>query len=229
MKQLIKKFYFPSGSSRKVFFGPYRGLVFNISNKRDRISIFYKYYEKEISLYLKSIIKQNMQIIDVGAHYGIHVLFIWKLMKGTGNIYAFEPWEENYNLLSKNIESNNAKNIIAVPKAVSSSVKKVRLVEGSGTGEHHIGEVGNESLNSTETVILDNFFVMYNIIPNLILIDVEGHETEVLIGGSKSIKKSKPILIIEHHNQVEKVVHKIKELGYSKYKNMGRHIITLNE
>src|SRR3954451_17433365 len=54
---------------------------------------------------------QNARIIDCGAHIGLSVLY-FKKISPTSFITAFEPDEQNFNLLKQNIQSFQLKNII---------------------------------------------------------------------------------------------------------------------
>jgi hypothetical protein len=57
---------------------------------------------------------------------------------------------------------------------------------------------------------------IYTGIPSIMKIDVEGHELQVLKGATDTIKKHKPVLLIEIHGFSEdNDVHRyIKSLGY---------------
>ena len=67
---------------------------------------------------------------------------------------------------------------------------------------------------------LDNFFLK----PNFIKIDIEGHEYECILGSIKTIKKSKPILLIEYNPKINKKIHNIlKKIGYKTYYYDGKN------
>jgi hypothetical protein len=57
---------------------------------------------------------------------------------------------------------------------------------------------------------------IYTGVPSFVKIDVEGHELQVLKGAEETIKKHKPVLLVEIGNFSEDhEVHKcIKSLGY---------------
>jgi FkbM family methyltransferase len=91
-------------------------------------------------------------------------------------------------------------------------------------------EIDNKEDNETETIIyevktdtLDNFTREKNILPDLIKIDVEGHELSVLKGAENFISEHHPTLIIEieqrHHKNtnIESVFESFKVKGYQCY------------
>jgi FkbM family methyltransferase len=76
-----------------------------------------------------------------------------------------------------------------------------------------------ESFN-VESKQLDSFNFTNKI--SFIKIDVEGHETEVIKGSEKTIKKNKPILLVEIEEQytqkkVEDTLKYINSLGYNSF------------
>ena len=59
------------------------------------------------------IIKENDIIIDVGAHVGFFSIYAAK-KASKGMVYAFEPSQESFRNLQRNIKLNNLDNVIAV-------------------------------------------------------------------------------------------------------------------
>ena len=58
---------------------------------------------------------------------------------------------------------------------------------------------------------------MYHGIPSIIKIDVEGHELNVLKGAVNTIKKHKPMILIEIHQfENSEIPEFIESLGYDK-------------
>src|SRR3989344_3638747 len=49
-------------------------------------------------------------VLDIGANYGNFTLYA-ALKAKKGKIYSFEPLEENFNLLKKNVSINNLSNV----------------------------------------------------------------------------------------------------------------------
>ncbi|MBU3925958.1 FkbM family methyltransferase, partial [Patescibacteria group bacterium] len=168
----------------------------------------------EIDL-LKKILKPGMIFVDIGANIGYFSLVSAKLVGDQGQVYAFEPDPDNFNLLEKNIKANNYKNIIAVNKAVSNKSGKARLyLEPDNLCAHSLVAKNDNKFVEVETVILDEFLKDKKI--DVIKIDVEGFEPVVLEGMKNIIKNNDKISII-----TEFYPEAIKKAGYSpeKYKN----------
>ena len=62
--------------------------------------------------------------------------------------------------------------------------------------------------------------------PNLIKIDTEGSEYNVLLTSKRTIKKNKPIIIVEYnHGNFEKVLKLMKFYGYSAFSYNKKFVI----
>jgi predicted O-methyltransferase YrrM len=106
-KGLARTVWFRDGTRRRCLAGPYAGLVFEIGPQMQmRMIVFYAAYEPEVSELLRRIVRPGMVLYDVGAHVGIHALYMAKLLKRSGSVYAFEAWPENYAVLERNIAHN---------------------------------------------------------------------------------------------------------------------------
>ena len=168
--------------------------------------------EPGISKLVKNIAKEldvhNDQgcFFDVGANVG---LYSWKVNNicPYRKILAFEPDPENIKLLQKTLSAANLLNLEIYKCALSNEVSKVLFFQDtltSATGciagkgmpwvEQYLESYANEIRVKTKT--LDSVVSDGNN-PSLIKIDVEGHEFEVLEGGTDTLTHVKPLLIIE--------------------------------
>jgi len=162
-------------------------------------------YEEDVTKLVKTIISKFGLFINIGANFGYYSLI--SLSRGVKTI-CFEPIYSNYKILLKNININSFHyNSELYPFALSSSngIKKI-YGGGSGASIDNKWEIPDENYfdliyTSTIDTIISN---RYNRQKHLYLIDVEGHELEVLEGAFKSLSnKNYPVLIIEivnfHH------------------------------
>jgi len=77
----------------------------------------YKEREKFATERLKSFIKEDDIIVEIGANIGYYVLLENKLAR-KGKIFALEPMPFSRKLLTMNVKLNNAKNIEIFPFAI---------------------------------------------------------------------------------------------------------------
>tara|TARA_B100000287_G_scaffold306447_1_gene289584 strand:+ start:2682 stop:3650 length:969 start_codon:yes stop_codon:yes gene_type:complete len=193
-----------------------------------RSLILFETRENDKQYILESIIKKKMNIFDIGSNIGYYTIFLKK--KIDGSLLAIEPSIENLTLCKKNLKINkiNTKKIFFLNAAVSNqnSLKKLYIArqtnlhtlnpEGSAK-DHLIGEVRKIKTYSVYSLAQKYFK------PDLIRMDVEGHECEIISGMLKYIKSNffKPHICFEPHissyskkNNFAKILKELFKLGY---------------
>jgi FkbM family methyltransferase len=150
-------------------------------------------------------IKQGDVVVDLGANIGYFALLASRLIGNEGKVYSFEPEPNNYNLMVKNIELNDYKNIVSEQMAVSNinGISKFYIANaevGAHTlREHHansyfMSNEGGDYIN-TPTITLDEYFRNKKL-PDFIKMDIEGAEMLALMGMDKIIQTNKDLKII---------------------------------
>jgi len=174
--------------------------------------------------FIKNFARRNRTAIDVGAYNGLFLLYLAEIFK---SVYAFEPVEELYRILSR-LKLKNAR---VLNVAVSSTNENLQLrvpMDGSYARYTEASLVDRGAVNdaSIKTVpvscrTLDSFDI---IDCDFIKIDVEGHELDVLKGGFKTIERNLPALLIEIEQRWQKENRSISEtfgflesMGYRGY------------
>lgn len=179
-------------------------------------------------LLLEFFLTKNSVFFDIGTNKGEYAYYAEKLMNPK-NIYLFEP-EKKLNKQLQSIFSNCNVNNLALSDNKGMHQFKIPIINGVVDNCLSSLEVDNKEDNETEAIIyevntdtLDNFTKEKNIIPDVIKIDVEGHELAVLKGAENFISKHHPTLIIEieqrHHKDIdiETVFDSFKQKGYHCY------------
>ncbi len=128
--------------------------------------------------------------VDVGASFGCFTCFA--LVLGA-DVLAFEPSSDGHRILAENVKLNNWQD--------RCTIHKVALYDGVSLPDNWIAEVFGIHYPATDVQFksLDE----YNI-PRIdkMKIDVEGSELAVLRGGLETIRRCKPMLLIEDHDGV---------------------------
>lgn len=179
-------------------------------------------------LILEYFLNKNSVFFDIGTNKGEYAYYAEKLMNPK-NIYLFEP-EKKLNKQLQAIFGNCQVFDLALSDNKGKHQFKIPLINGVADNCLSSLEVENKEDNETEAIIyevktdtLDNFTKEKNIIPDVIKIDVEGHELSVLKGAENFINKNHPTLIIEieqrHHKDIniESVFESFKQKGYNCY------------
>ena len=169
--------------------------------------------EKASTEYIKSILKPDWTVIDIGANLGYYALLEAKLTK---SVYAIEPIKISFDTLNKSIKINNYKNIKAYNLAIG-NVNRVsdisvsnrynwsNMVDFDLLVDAH-KKTFKESFKETQkiqTLTLDDFIRQNNIEKiDFIRMDVEGYEVEIVEGMNKvfDLMSVGSYLTIEFHS-----------------------------
>ena len=186
--------------------------------------------EEDQKLILNKILKANMNVFDIGANIGYYVLIENQILKSTGKILAIEPNKENVELLKRNIMLNKIekKRIYIEESGVSNkSVKQTfYLAKHSNLHTFHPKGSAKKFLSgntiNVKTVTISELSKKY-FKPDLIRLDVEGHEVEILQSLIKDVRNNNlnPLICFEPHiscynksHDITPVLSKLFGLGY---------------
>ena len=162
--------------------------------------------------------------LDIGANVGLYTWEVGKICPHRKTL-AFEPDPENIKLLDQTVRESDLQNLTIWKCALSNQKGEVSFFQDSltsatgcvaGKDKPWVEQYLNSSVNEirVKTNTLDSV-VSKDKDPSLIKIDVEGHEFEVLQGGTNILTKIKPLLIIESFPPKQRTVLSIlQELGY---------------
>jgi len=165
-------------------------------------------------LFLQKIVfKKGIVVYDIGGYVGVYSLFFSQVVSPTGKVITFEPNPINYNEIKRNLLINNVKNVSVLSIGIGSKKDVLEFVvnpifQSRGTFSREVQkEYKRKSISDSFLVnvnTIDNLIRNNNIPePNFVKIDVEGYETEVIIGMKNTIERYKPALYIEIHSLVE--------------------------
>lgn len=188
---------------------------------------FLDYYDKPGILFLKKYLHTDDVFVDVGANVGAFTLMAANKVGNNGKIIAFEPVSKVYEQLKYNIQLNNLHQVKIEKKALYNETTELNFVisANSNLGMSSIFE-HDEKNGQTEIVqaIKGDEYFSNNPIPkmDLIKMDIEGAEYFALQGLKETLKKYKPIILIEisepilHNNHLKKeqLISFFEELQY---------------
>jgi FkbM family methyltransferase len=169
--------------------------------------------------YVKRIFnpKKGEIVFDVGAHIGTYTLRTAKMVGRRGLVVSFEPDEDNFHLLQKNVEINGFKNVLLIKAALGKN-DEVRLfymaidpLFSSFLSYRSLVDVREE--RKVQVMTLDRIVQKLKLTHiDWIKIDVEGSEMDVLEGGEKSLKNLVRRVIIETDS--EKVLRFLRQRNF---------------
>lgn len=162
-------------------------------------------YEPNEMYAAANILRPGMSFVDVGANEGLFTLLASAVVGSSGAVHAFEPSPRERSRLESNIELNGLTNVHVHPVALGSEqqIGSLRVSNQEHPGQSTLGgfsyretaevysvEVPVETLDHVvESERIDRI--------DLIKIDVEGSETAVLRGARESVRRFRPMIIVE--------------------------------
>ncbi len=159
--------------------------------------------EKNLPELIMPYVKGKGCCITAGAHTGVYA---YQYARIFDKVFAIEPHPTNFYCLAQNVVEEN---VIKLQTCLSNERKMV------GLHTEYIGNSGGYYIvegSSCMTMMIDDIPLE----PDLIHLDVEGHEFEALHGGLIKLIKGSPTIVIETipTYSTEKAEKLLASLGY---------------
>lgn len=178
-------------------------------------------YEAEMEWFLDQL-KPGQTFLDVGANIGIYSLHASRRLGPEGNIHAFEPTPETFNMLTANISNNRLSNIRTSAKALADKSGILYLVAdgrpASNSTSFHADR--DSGLRQIEAITLDEYRDSNSGMKvDFIKVDIEGGERAFFEGGKRTLSEDKPLILFEsEHTGPDFPERKLlRDIGYLLY------------
>lgn len=177
-------------------------------------------YEAEVQSVIVREVGQGHIVYDIGAHIGFFSLLFSIMVGSQGEVHCFEPLPENVEILRRQLGINQFERVVTVvSSAVTSETGSVSFYvnASSSMGTVILDPQKQARRIRVNAIRLDDYIDRGSPPPHLIKMDIEGGETEAVLGMSQTLKTKRPRIIIEFHSdQAKSEVWKIlRPLGYS--------------
>jgi FkbM family methyltransferase len=139
-----------------------------------------------------SHVKENDTVIDIGAFIGDHTIAYAKKVGLEGKVIAFEPNQSSFECLEYNMKGFD--NVELRKEGVSDSLHNISLTDVPTNAGMAYAEKSKKGIKcvSIDSLNLEKL--------DFIKIDAEGYEHNILNGAIETIKRLKPIMVIEINN-----------------------------
>ena len=188
-------------------------------------------YEK--ILYL-SHVKKGHTVFDIGANAGNFTILFSNIVGKKGKVFSFEAVPKTFEYLSRKVESLKIQNVILENLAVGDKQGNFNIyTPGNDSGQSSLmiqnrGSWKNSDIQKVtcSMVTLDKFIKKNNIERlDFIKCDIEGAELMALKGGSKSLIKFRPRVLLEINSDWTKafdytpkeILKYLHEIGYNSF------------
>ena len=185
----------PHSSEALPCHGPLQGFKMSTDWARYR-GYIYGNWEPVATQAILSHAKRGMCAFDIGAHLGYYSLLLAKCVGPVGRVVSFEASPVNFSTLQRNISINNLDNVELINLAVYSKSGMIGMSVSptdTASGDWSISRRVNGDSIQVETISLDQFCEVNQVLPDFLKIDVEGAEHDVLMGGRETIGRSQPM------------------------------------
>lgn len=187
--------------------------------------------ELEHKYLLERIAVEGMTVFDIGANIGYYAIMESRLVGRSGTIVAIEPSPSNIELLQRNLALNGVENVKVITGGVSDKDgdRRLFLSAQSNLNTFHPPESGDYALTEGRTISVKTTTVPQLMSqfgrPELIRMDVEGHEVEILGGMIEAVEEGllSPTIIFEVHRNRYSVDHNM-EVVLRRYFAAGYHV-----
>jgi FkbM family methyltransferase len=165
---------------------------------------------------LPHIYKPGTDLLDIGGNIGYNAL----MYSDYGPVHTFDPLF--HPIISKNVNQNQLRNPITVhPYGLSSKECRAEIAV-PWRGQDGLCNYGGTSLKGFENSIhrqeidLKRLDDVYDGIPSVMKLDIEGHEFEALKGAERTIASHRPAMYIEWFEPMrDSEIHNfLKKYGY---------------
>ena len=164
-------------------------------------------------------------VLDCGAHWGVYAVRSARQVGTSGRVFAFEPEQKPFDLLSRNIALNELNNATPITVALSNKPGVAEFSTSSKTGGHFVPDPELPGMfpaittvtvpcSTIDALVFDDLGLER---VDSIKMDVEGHEVAALEGALEVIRKFVPRLVIcvYHHGDRDKYLIKRSVEGFS--------------
>jgi len=162
---------------------------------------WYGYYEKTLGDLVKKILQPGDVFLDIGANIGYFSLLAAN-KEPTSKIISFEPVENLFQKLEKNISINNIRNITGLQVAIGeiNEEKELFISAPDNLGMSSFQQPENYSgrKEKIRVINIDHWFKTARLSRvDLIKLDIEGSELAALKGMREVLQNFKPMVIVE--------------------------------
>lgn len=147
----------------------------------------------------------GMQLLDLGAHWGIFSLTALHYGGPGARTICVEPSAPAARILKANLRLNNAAERARLIEAAAGSHSGTldMLTTGAGGADYYV--VPSDRRSDTiqvPQVSASDIYRQYHFKPTHLKIDVEGYEAEVLTGAAECIQHCHPLIFLELHGEL---------------------------
>jgi FkbM family methyltransferase len=192
---------------------------------------FYGIAEAGTSALVRRLLTPGSIMMDVGANAGYYSLLAYDGLGSEVTVHAFEPNPALVDAFRTSVHISGADDTIRVNQTACGSTRGVAQLWMSNTPEqyafatleHHLAWSDQWRSFDVDVIDLDSYCEEHDIVPDLIKMDIEGHEIEGIKGMTSLLERGRPTYficeVVEGHNRPDPatIIAMLSEFGYRCY------------
>lgn len=155
--------------------------------------------------FFRSLLKPGMVVLDAGANEGLYSILAARAVGPSGVVVAVEPSPREFRRIYANLELNRLSNVRVVPRGLldSPGAAVLHAADATHSGHNTFGRFVYESVGGVEdtevqVTTVDDLLREQGLDRlDVIKIDVEGAEARLLRGAVGTLKRHRPLIIME--------------------------------
>jgi len=200
----------------------------------------YRWLEPHSTNFVKQTVKPGMTCIDVGAKIGWYAMICSLLAKEKGSVFAVEPLRAHFG----GLEANGIQLLQEFPDSAIIQPKHIALSDKVETRNIKVAGIKGFTLidgdkEDTKTQLVNFTTLDQFVITNqcqrvdFIKVDIDGHEVKFLRGAVATLKKYKPLMLVEFGwaakarlgDDLNEGIDILEKFGYTFYNSRGVPLI----
>ena len=144
---------------------------------------------------VERLVRPGMTVYDVGAQAGFYTLIFSQMVGVTGHVIAFEPCAYEARYLLDHLRLNSLSNVKVIQAAVGAASGLSRFSTERGPCQNQL-QAEDTSPLLVPVLALDDTGLAP---PDVIKMDIEGGETDALLGARRMLREHRPIVLVALH------------------------------
>lgn len=151
----------------------------------------------------RELLHEGQNAVDIGAAFGYLSVVASQAVGSTGRVFSFEPEQTAFRNLTKNIELNQATNVVATNCGISDGTRTTTMLFGTACGGTIMGgtrtlyNLPQAAQGEIPLTSLDAFLASHGWPPiTLLKIDVEGAEVLAFQGMAETFARNPNMVIL---------------------------------
>lgn len=172
---------------------------------------FYETHELDV---FDQLVTDADVFFDVGANVGVYTV-LGCARRPELRAFAFEPVVENRAILERNLALNGIAARVDVEPVAISDHTGTATISLAASGTHSLSAEHGGATREIQTLTLDEFYERHGVAPDILKIDIEGHESAALDGAQHLFAQARPTVFMEfsprQHPDLESLLDRLSQ------------------